>query len=254
MLSILDPILKGRGYRVLLASGATRAARLLDLELGIDSVMIRAGLAGSEQIELTCLRRGVEVLFLCGIVEAGVIRLRVPDKRLDYAPRILIVDDEPAVRALFDCHLAEDGYRVTAVETGRQALAAVQKTTFDVIVVDLSLPDIDGIEAIRNFHAASWACRPKRSQNSAGADRAPARRAADARPWSIQPSPRRLPTGERRPRTKQAARRSPACRPKRSQNLRRLGSSACGPQDRAGPRAAHNPNTYNTRSAATAID
>jgi DNA-binding response OmpR family regulator len=151
MLGILQPILAGRGYRVLVASGADSAARLLDLELGIDSVMIRAGLTDSERIELMCLRRGVGVLFLCGIVEAGVIRLRVPERRPECAPRILIVDGEPAVRGLFDRYLAEDGYHVTAVETCAQALAAAQKTTFDVIVVDLTLPDIDGIEAIRNF-------------------------------------------------------------------------------------------------------
>ena len=153
MLGILNTILTGRGYRVLLARDPAEVDRLLDLELGIDSVMIRAGLKDSTRIELTCHRRGLEVLMLCGVEEAGVIRLRVPDRRLAYAPRILIVDDEPAVRALFDRHLAEDGYHVTAVETGWQALAAAQKTTFDVIVVDLSLPDIDGIEAIRTFHS-----------------------------------------------------------------------------------------------------
>jgi len=153
MLGILQHILTGRGYRVLLASEAASAARLLDLELDIDSVMIQAGLADSERIELTCLRKGVDVLFLRGIVEAGVIRLRVPERGLAYAPRILIVDDDPALRALFDRQLSEDGYHVTAVETGRQALAAAQKTTFDVIVLNPSLPNIDGIEAIRLFRS-----------------------------------------------------------------------------------------------------
>jgi DNA-binding response OmpR family regulator len=153
MLAILHQILTGNGYRVLLASDAASAASLLDRELGIDSVMIRAGLADSERIELTCLRRGGEVLFLGGIVEAGIIRLRVPERRTEYAPRVLIVEDEPAVRALFDRELAEDGYHVTSVETCGQSLAAALKTRFDVILVDLNLPDIDGIETIRNFRS-----------------------------------------------------------------------------------------------------
>lgn len=153
MLGLLHHILAGRGNRALLANEAASAARLLDLELGIDSVMIRAGLPDSERIERMCLKRGVEVLFLCGIVEAGVVRLRVPERRLEQAPRILIVDVEPAVRALFDRHLSEDGYYVTAVETGWQAVVAAQETTFDVIVLDLSLADIDGVVAIRRFRS-----------------------------------------------------------------------------------------------------
>jgi len=153
MLVTLHQILTERGYRVLLASEVASAAGLLGLELGIDSVMIRAGLTDSERIELMCHRRDVGVLFFGGIVEAGIIRLGVPERRRDYAPRILIVDDEPAVRTLFRRSLAEDGYRVTAVETCGQALAAARKTTFDVLVVDLNLPDIDGIEAMRNFRS-----------------------------------------------------------------------------------------------------
>ena len=153
MLGILNQILAGRGYRVLLASDATSAAHLFDIDLGIDSVMIRAGIADSEQIERMSLTRGVGVLFLCGIVEDGVIRLRLPSESVEYAPRILIVEDEPAVRALFERQLGEDGYHVTAAETCQQALTAARKTTFNVVVMDLSLPDIDGIEAIRQFRS-----------------------------------------------------------------------------------------------------
>jgi hypothetical protein len=80
MLGFLHHILAGRGNRALLANGATSAARLLKLELGIGSVMIRTGLTDSKRIERMCLRRGVDVHFLCGIVEAGIIRLRVPER------------------------------------------------------------------------------------------------------------------------------------------------------------------------------
>jgi len=150
MLAILLQVLTGRGYRVLLASDAGSAGSLLDQELGVDTVMIQVGLTDAERIELKGLRRGAEVLFLGGIVESGIIRLRVPERRVEYAPRILIVAEEPAVRASFERDLAEDGYPVTAVENCARALEAAQKTRFDVIVVDLSLPEYDGIQTIRN--------------------------------------------------------------------------------------------------------
>ena len=153
MLILLNQILTAKGYRVLRARESASATRLLDLDLGIDSVMIRTGLTHAEELELACLRRGIGVLFLGGVVEAGVVRLKVPERRSLYLPRILILDDEPAVRTSFERSLAEDGYLVTTVGTCREALAAAHKATFDVIVADLSLPDIDDVEAIRSFRS-----------------------------------------------------------------------------------------------------
>jgi CheY-like chemotaxis protein len=72
---------------------------------------------------------------------------------LSYAPRVLIVDDEPDVRNLFERVLSEDGYYTTAVGTARQALAAVRNGDFDVVILDLSLPDEDGLETTRQIRA-----------------------------------------------------------------------------------------------------
>jgi CheY-like chemotaxis protein len=68
-----------------------------------------------------------------------------------YAPRILIVEDEPAVRALFERILSEDGYDVRAVATGRHALLLLRDITVDVVIVDMSLPDRDGPDVIREM-------------------------------------------------------------------------------------------------------
>jgi DNA-binding response OmpR family regulator len=70
---------------------------------------------------------------------------------LDYAPRILIVDDEPSVRTFFDRVLSEDGYYVDAVGTARQALRALGDGAFEVVLVDISLPDIDGVKLMRQM-------------------------------------------------------------------------------------------------------
>jgi len=70
---------------------------------------------------------------------------------LDYAPLILIVDDELIVRTLFDRILSEDGYCVDAVGTARQALQVLCDRAFEVALVDLSLPDRDGVELVQHI-------------------------------------------------------------------------------------------------------
>lgn len=68
---------------------------------------------------------------------------------MDYAPRILIVDDEHDVRTLFERVLSEDGYYVSAVPNARQAREALSQVCFQVLILDLSLPDADGVELLR---------------------------------------------------------------------------------------------------------
>ena len=66
-----------------------------------------------------------------------------------YAPRILIVEDDASVRRLFEHVLSEDGYYVTSVGTGRHALLVLRDVAFDAVIVDMSLPDLDGPEALQ---------------------------------------------------------------------------------------------------------
>jgi two-component system phosphate regulon response regulator OmpR len=67
------------------------------------------------------------------------------------APRILVVDDEDEIRGFFTQILLENGYHVTAVATARQALRAVRSLEFELVVLDLSLPDSDGLELTRQI-------------------------------------------------------------------------------------------------------
>ena len=89
------------------------------------------------------------------IYKVGQIQLKIPEMKLSsgqtYAPRILLAEDDPGMRDLLSRVLAEDGYSVTSVGTGRQALDAARGNSPDAIVVDLSLPDTDGTEVINEI-------------------------------------------------------------------------------------------------------
>lgn len=63
-------------------------------------------------------------------------------------PRLLVVDDEPALMATLRDTLREEGYHVTAVESGEAALAILSRANFDLLLTDLVMPAMGGIELI----------------------------------------------------------------------------------------------------------
>jgi DNA-binding NtrC family response regulator len=67
---------------------------------------------------------------------------------MPFSANILVIDDEESMRAGCIQTLAEDGYRVRAVENGRKGLDRTQKESFDVILLDLKLPGIPGMEVL----------------------------------------------------------------------------------------------------------
>jgi two-component system KDP operon response regulator KdpE len=71
-------------------------------------------------------------------------------------PRILVVDDEPAILRFLRAALGSQGYVVIEGASGQAALDAVEQQRADLVVLDLGLPDIDGLEVIRRMrHAGS---------------------------------------------------------------------------------------------------
>ncbi len=73
------------------------------------------------------------------------------------AIRILVVDDEPAIRRFLRAGLAAQGYVVAELERGLPAIDVARRKGTDLIVLDLGLPDIDGLEVIRRIRAAGSA-------------------------------------------------------------------------------------------------
>ena len=62
--------------------------------------------------------------------------------------RILVVDDEQLVRDTLGLLLKQEGYRVVVAECGHTAVSAIEAFTFDVVIVDIVMPGMDGIETI----------------------------------------------------------------------------------------------------------
>jgi CheY-like chemotaxis protein len=62
--------------------------------------------------------------------------------------RILVVDDEENIRLLFKEELEEEGYEVDTASNGLEALEKIKTSEFDVIVLDIKMPVMDGIQAL----------------------------------------------------------------------------------------------------------
>jgi CheY-like chemotaxis protein len=63
--------------------------------------------------------------------------------------RILVIDDEEAIRRTIKTILESDGHTVTLAESGQAAAGAMSVSRFDVVIVDIFMPGLDGIEMIK---------------------------------------------------------------------------------------------------------
>jgi two-component system KDP operon response regulator KdpE len=70
---------------------------------------------------------------------------------LEGVNRVLVVDDEPPILHTMEVNLRARGYEVLLARTGTQALAAAARRHPDVVILDLGLPDLDGIDVIRGL-------------------------------------------------------------------------------------------------------
>lgn len=69
--------------------------------------------------------------------------------------RILVVDDEPSITEFVSYNLKKEGYAVDVAENGDEALELAAANTFDLVVLDVMLPGIDGYEVCRRLRAIS---------------------------------------------------------------------------------------------------
>src|SRR5688572_22224904 len=81
----------------------------------------------------------------------GIYAFGMPDR----PARILLVDDEQPIQTLLSFPLQRDGYEVVQASDGREALARFAEQTFDLVVLDVMLPKMDGLEVCRRLRARS---------------------------------------------------------------------------------------------------
>src|ERR1700683_462690 len=63
--------------------------------------------------------------------------------------RILVVDDEESIREFLDIMLKKEGFEVTLAEDGKRAQELLKKKTFDMVISDLQMPNVTGIELLK---------------------------------------------------------------------------------------------------------
>ena len=71
------------------------------------------------------------------------------------AASVLLVEDEENLASLVEAYLTQEGYRVVAVGTGAAALQALERESIRLVVLDLTLPDMDGLDVCRQIRKRS---------------------------------------------------------------------------------------------------
>jgi DNA-binding response OmpR family regulator len=74
---------------------------------------------------------------------------------MNATPRILLVDDEDSIQTLLSYPLQKEGFEVVGAADGQEALDRAREQSFDLIVLDLMLPKVDGFEVCRQIRASS---------------------------------------------------------------------------------------------------
>lgn len=63
--------------------------------------------------------------------------------------RILVVDDEDALRTVLSSELEGEGYNVASAADGSEAIEILKKSAFDLILLDIKMPNVDGFEVLK---------------------------------------------------------------------------------------------------------
>src|SRR2546423_14882286 len=68
---------------------------------------------------------------------------------------VLVCDDERSIRELLEIALRKEGHKVETVNSGELAIRKIESARYDVVVTDIKMPSIDGIEVLKHAHRVS---------------------------------------------------------------------------------------------------
>lgn len=118
------------------------ARRFPGLGLGLTLAQGLARVMGGELEVETMLGKGTTFAFTIPMGESNLeVSYVRPAER-----QVMVVDDNEAARKVADAFLRRGGYKVTLASSGKEALQLAAQQKFDIVVMDLQMPDMDGIE------------------------------------------------------------------------------------------------------------
>ena len=171
-------VLTKYGYQVLEAGNAAEALVLAEchahaIHLAVIDVVL-SGMQGPELADrLKVLRPRIEIIFTSGyseytMIQRGILNRDAPFLSKPFSPEalvakvrevlgppppltILVVDDEAAIRGLARKVLTGAGYSVLEAPDGKRALQQIRNSKVDLVLTDLVMPEVEGLEMIRNI-------------------------------------------------------------------------------------------------------
>ena len=156
LLDINMPVMNG--YEVL--EWARRSGRLETTKFLVVSA------SGNRDSIVTCLTAGAHDYLIKSVGKAEVLKrvkrfLRIRQMELEQpdcvtekdlrGSRILIVDDEPVNRQLLKRHTTKNHYQTLETDNGIQVMSLIRSENIDLVLLDIQMPDLDGIEVLRKI-------------------------------------------------------------------------------------------------------
>jgi excisionase family DNA binding protein len=123
--------------------------------LGYLKINLRTVYRLIEAGKIPAIRVGRQWRFRRKDIEAWLAAHGAGVKNAADRPRILVVDDEPAVRTLVAKTLAACDYDVETAEDGPAALERLRSTSYDLLITDLKMPGMDGLSVVREVRRQS---------------------------------------------------------------------------------------------------
>ena len=90
--------------------------------------------------------------FPCAGKDSLVWRTNLPHVSTE-AFRVLVLEDDPQLREVLQALLTDEGYNVSVAESGEQAVELSRQRRFDVIVADIRMPGMDGLDTVQHLRA-----------------------------------------------------------------------------------------------------